>query len=60
MANKTDTPQLDAQADEFYRFGRKVVRVSAQENRGKAELLDAILERLPEPSPDDDAAPTSR
>ena len=56
VANKADTPALDAQADEFYRFGRKIVRVSAKENRGKAELLDAICERLPEPSPDDAAA----
>ena len=46
-------PSLEAQADEFYRFGRKIVRVSAKENRGKAELLDAICQRLPEPSPDD-------
>ena len=42
VANKTDTPAMDSQADEFYRFGRKMVRVSATENRGKDELLDAI------------------
>ncbi|MBU4270819.1 MAG: ribosome biogenesis GTPase Der [Planctomycetes bacterium] len=53
VVNKTDAPSLDAHADEFYRFGRKMVRVSAQENRGKAELMDAIAQRLPEPSPDD-------
>ncbi len=53
VVNKTDAPSLDAHADEFYRFGRKMVRVSAQENRGKAELMDAIAQRLPEPSTDD-------
>lgn len=53
VVNKTDAPSLDAHADEFYRFGRKMVRVSAHENRGKAELMDAIAQRLPEPSSDD-------
>lgn len=53
VVNKTDVPSFESQADEFYRFGRKMVRVSAKENRGKAELLEAIAERLPEPSPDD-------
>ena len=53
VVNKTDAPSLDAHADEFYRFGRKMIRVSAQENRGKAELMDAIAQRLPEPSPDE-------
>ena len=58
LANKTDYPELDPQAQEFYRLGRKVITVSAKENRGKAELVDAIAERLPEPSdneqPDED------
>ncbi len=40
-------PTLDAQADEFYRFGRKIVHVSAKENRGKAELMDAIASACP-------------
>ncbi len=51
--NKTDAPSLDAQADEFYRFGRKLLRVSARENRGKAELLDAIAQRLPQSAGDE-------
>ena len=54
VANKADTPVLETQADEFYRLGRKIVRVSAMENRGKSDLLDAIYERLPEPSPEDE------
>jgi GTP-binding protein len=57
VVNKVDTPALEAQADEFYRFGRKMVQVSAKENRGKAELLAAIAERLPEPA-EDDASPS--
>ena len=47
VASKTDAETLDPQAAEFYRFGRKVVRASAQQNRGKEELLEAIYERLP-------------
>ena len=47
VANKTDHPKLESQADEFYQLGRKVVRVSAKEDRGKDELLEAVLEKLP-------------
>lgn len=55
VANKADAPSLDSQADEFYKLGRgKLVRVSARENRNKAELLDLISEALP---PADDTAP---
>jgi GTP-binding protein len=49
VANKTDHANLDSQADEFYRLGRgKIVKVSTRESRGKAELLEMIVERLPE------------
>lgn len=48
VANKTDHEKLEPQADEFYRLGRgRIVKVSARENRGKEELLNLILERLP-------------
>jgi GTPase len=57
VVNKVDAPSLEPQADEFYRFGRKILRVSAKENRGKSDLLEAIRERLPEPTPED-VAPT--
>lgn len=53
VANKADHEGIDSQADEFYRFGRKVIRVSAKENRGKEEFLDEIYQRLPEPSADE-------
>lgn len=50
VANKTDDPALDAQAYEFYKLGRgKLVRVSAKQSRNRDELLDMILDRLPEP-----------
>jgi GTPase len=48
VANKADTDNLEPQAAEFYKLGRgKLVCVSAQQNRGKQELLDLLLERLP-------------
>jgi GTP-binding protein len=51
VANKTDAPSLDAQADEFYKLGRgKLLKVSTKENRGRQELLDMIVERLPQES----------
>ena len=48
VANKTDDPRMDTQADEFYRLGRgKLIRVSTHQNRGKEALLQMIRERLP-------------
>src|SRR5262249_11254098 len=49
VANKCDTPDFDPEAAEFYKTGRgKLVCVSAQQNRGRQELLDLIAERLPD------------
>jgi GTP-binding protein len=57
VANKCDTPDFDAQTAEFYKLGRgKLICVSAQQGRGKPELLDLIKERLPAQA-DLDAAP---
>ncbi len=48
VANKCDTETLDPQAAEFYKLGfGKVVCVSAQQNRHRAELLRLIQEQLP-------------
>lgn len=48
VANKCDTEKLDGNTGDFYRLGRgKLICVSAHQNRGKAELLDLIQERLP-------------
>ncbi len=48
VANKTDAPSLEPQADEFYKLGRgKLVKVSVHQNRNREELLQLIVERLP-------------
>ncbi|MHB1423919.1 MAG: ribosome biogenesis GTPase Der [Gemmataceae bacterium] len=47
-ANKCDTDAHDPQAAEFYKLGfGKVVCVSAQQNRNRAELSRLIQQRLP-------------
>jgi GTPase len=51
VANKCDTPELDAQAAEFYKLGRgKLVPTSAHHRRGIAQILALIAERLPQPA----------
>ena len=58
VANKTDHEGLDSQADEFYRLGRKLVKVSARQSRGRDELIEAIRERLPQPAgPEEEVEP---
>jgi GTP-binding protein len=47
VANKTDDERLDPDADEFYKLGGKLLRVSVLQNRNRVELLDMIHERLP-------------
>lgn len=48
VANKCDVAELEPNAAEFFRFGfPKLLAVSAQQNRGKAELLQAIRRELP-------------
>jgi GTP-binding protein len=50
--NKMDSMALDAQAEEFHRLGiRSLFPVSAEHGLGVAELLDAVLQVLPEPKP---------
>jgi GTP-binding protein len=47
-ANKVDSAKLEAHASEFHRFGfDDVVPVSAEIGDGVADLLDALVERLP-------------
>jgi len=49
VANKADVQSMDADAAEFYRLGRgKLVCTSTTQNRGQMQLLDMIVERLPE------------
>jgi GTP-binding protein len=48
VGNKCDAPALEHFADDFYKLGRgKALCVSAEQKLGRAELLRAILERLP-------------
>ena len=47
-ANKVDAAKLEALAGEFHRFGfEDVLPISAENSDGVAELLDALVERLP-------------
>ncbi|MFQ3593096.1 MAG: ribosome biogenesis GTPase Der [Gemmataceae bacterium] len=49
VVNKCDTEQIEPNAPEFYRLGHdRLVCVSAQQNRGRSELLKAIYKALPE------------
>ncbi|MBV9123581.1 MAG: ribosome biogenesis GTPase Der, partial [Planctomycetes bacterium] len=49
VANKCDHEALDAHAADFYRLGwGEVLGVSAQQNRGKKELLEHIRRHLPD------------
>jgi GTP-binding protein len=49
VANKCDTPELEANTGDFYKLGRgKLVCVSAHQHRGKDELLRLIQRRLPQ------------
>lgn len=57
VANKADNATLEAQAQEFYKLGRKVVATSVTHNRGKQELLEEILHRLPPPPPESQTPP---
>ena len=56
VVNKCDVPDLDAQAGEFYRFARgALVPVSAQNDRGKRELLGLVAASLPPAAGDETA-----
>ncbi len=47
VVNKVDHDGLNTVADQFYKFGKKIIPVSVLQNRGREELLDAIFEKLP-------------
>ena len=49
VANKADQPHHDVQAEEFHRLGRgHLICVSTTQNRHRDELLELIVDRLPE------------
>jgi GTP-binding protein len=54
VANKADDPKFDPLAHEFEPLGFGTpLAVSVRQNRNRGDLVDAILERLPEPWPDE-------
>jgi GTP-binding protein len=58
VANKADEASLDSQADEFYKLGRgRLIRTSALQNRGREELLNMIVDRLPKFDPNESLPP---
>lgn len=56
VVNKTDAPSWEPAALEFSRFGWPVLSVSAEQNRGRYELLQEIAQHLPA-SKEGDAEP---
>jgi GTP-binding protein len=58
VANKADEPKLDAHVADLFRLGYGFpIVASANNKRGRDDLLDAILDKLPEEGSDD--APTA-
>lgn len=56
VANKADSARLSDDAAEFHRFGYEdVFPVSAEHGAGVGDMLDAIIERLPEAAPQERA-----
>jgi GTPase len=54
VANKADAPNLDQQAVDFASLGiGPPLVVSAKQQRNRGPLVDAIMERLPEPTGDE-------
>lgn len=54
LLNKADIPEKEIEAGEFYRLGFKnVFCVSALHGRGIGELLDAVIENIPDVVEDD-------
>ncbi|QDT06331.1 GTPase Der [Rubripirellula lacrimiformis] len=49
VCNKADQPHQDVQAEEFHKLGRgHMIQVSTTQNRHRDDLLDLIVDRLPE------------
>src|ERR1043166_9121015 len=53
-ANKTDSSSLESESGEFYQFGFEAVYpVSAEQGIGIGEILDGVIELLPQTNTDD-------
>ena len=58
VANKSDQAHQDIHAEEFHKLGRgHLVRVSTTQNRNRDDLMQLIVDRLPEPSDEDVGEP---
>ena len=56
--NKIDDPKLESYVEDFRRLGiRTMLPVSAEHSTGVAELLEEVLSRIPEKSPEEMGAP---
>jgi GTP-binding protein len=54
VANKCDAPKFDDQVGEFYKWGfGEVICVSAKQDRGREQLLEAIEQQLPPETADE-------
>ncbi len=54
--NKIDSPKQEAEAEDFRRLGiREVFPISSEHGTGVAELLDAVLEKIGEAPPREEA-----
>lgn len=53
VANKCDGENWESYANDFFGLGLgEVIKVSAKNNRRRSELIDALMERLPESNPE--------
>ncbi|TWU60773.1 GTPase Der [Rubripirellula tenax] len=51
VCNKADQPHQDIQAEEFHKLGRgHMIQISTTQNRHRDDLLDLIVDRLPDPN----------
>lgn len=57
VVNKVDTNAMGPNADEFYRFGHPLLAVSAEQKRGREDLIEAIYEQLPPLPPEGEELP---
>jgi GTP-binding protein len=59
--NKIDTPGVEAYAHEFHKLGiRNLYPISAEHSTGVAELLDAVVDALPERQTAEDVEDTEK
>jgi len=58
IANKVDASRMEAERNEFYRFGfQEVYPVSAEQGLGVGDLLDALVPHLKEAETTDEEKP---